>query len=845
MNDAAKDFVSITLAFGDDCVDVSSGIVADSFSLREDFCNAEFKSTLNVASWQLIFSDDLFFKLRDYNEKIFVLIKNQYGDILFDGVMEPVLVGEWGRPDLSAPITCEAVDFTEQLDELIMASLSFPLNVGDDPFYIFNKADLQHSILYKLLKEADLHVRISADAPNILNQIEQVSVIEGTESFRDVIDQLLSDFSHVLTAQGDLISWGPITAYTLDEGIDIIDSADIIAGPQTGFRVSRRYNFNDGVSVEYPKTKIMEDALLWRGSLPVGDPSNPTPGEPIAGGDYWPEDSDIVDTWQDYDATYLDTAYLSGKSRIRNEETILLASSGHYLRDLKDEHIHIDGDITYESLRAQVRYKNSGVLAERLYWSEIYGTALVQSARSTMTYPPSSANPAIYDARFIFTPLDAQSAVESRFILQRAGQWDLAFQSLRTFSPGQFVRITQPQSRWDGYALIVSRQRSFNGSGLWSYSLVSTTPVADLSAITVRAISTQGSQSPFSDSQNLVVKNALVKPGTLDEREDFEFRATTGKVGGDGEWDIAPEFYIKTGEDYLLAIDNNFLDVEDGGIKKRALIAGNGDFAVTNKRTYARNMNADGFNAVRCNIHGNVDAQILINPAIIAQPSSRAVTAQQTVKNQEKRLAYDLCVWAKNNGISFNNLHRCEVSEEPNIGWVMFAADTALGAWGSSEINCAVYFYDDNGKSRYNCWSKSTQEAYQVQNTWIFGWPWFGTHTEYRWAVYGTLSGDKQCLYGDPVSRGQGFIVAPVQSIDPSSVTIEIPGYGTDLRHNPNVSGGSGFKTTWGHPIIFRCYFGSDYDLYMKKLPGSDTATLAALPVGALYRGTGGAIYVK
>jgi len=350
-------------------------------------------------------------------------------------------------------------------------------------------------------------------------------------------------------------------------------------------------------------------------------------------------------------------------------------------------------------------------------------------------------------------------------------------------------------------------------------------------------------------SINLDAKTPLLKPGSTEEREDFAVKITTGQVNEEGAWDIAPEFYIKTGEDYLLAIDNNFLDVADGNTKKRALINGNGDFAITNNHVYVRNVNADGLNAQRCNIHGNVNANILINPAFIAQPSSRAITNLQTLKTQQKSLAYDLCVWAQQNGISFNNLHRCEVSEEPNVGWVMFAPLTALGTWGSSEIDCYVYFYDDNGGFRYGCWSKCTYEAYTVQNTWIFGWPWFGTHTEYHWVLYGALSGDKDTLYGDSTSRGSGFVVAPVQSIDPSSITISIPGYGVDLRYNSNVTVGgvvcNGFLETWGHSIAFRCYFGSDYDLYMKKLPGNDSATLASLASGALYRGTGGALYVK
>nr|WP_321265208.1 phage tail protein [uncultured Sphaerochaeta sp.] len=375
-----------------------------------------------------------------------------------------------------------------------------------------------------------------------------------------------------------------------------------------------------------------------------------------------------------------------------------------------------------------------------------------------------------------------------------------------------------------------------------------------LSVIRERALSIKVPTYPpgTNPSINVNAKTALLKPGTIDEREDFAVKITTGQVDEEGAWDIAPEFYIKTGEDYLLAIDNNFIDSADDSIKKRALIMGNGDLAVTNKHIYMRNAIADGMSATRCNLRGNFETEILINPALIAQPSSRAITSLQTLKVQQKSLAYDLCVWAQANGIGFNNLYRCEVSEEPDVGWVMFATNTALGTWGSSEIECFAYFYGDTGDSLYRCSSKCTYEAYTVQNEWIFGWPWFGTHTEYHWVTYGSLSGLIDTDYEEDdgtVSRGIGFSVAPVQAIDPSSITIDIPGYGVDLRNNTDVTVDGvtcdGFSEEGGQSMAFRCYFGSDYDLYMKKLPGNDTATVESLASGALYRGAGGALYVK
>ncbi len=844
-----RDNVQIILGFDGEEIEVTRFLMADSLSIREQFANESYGSALSGASWMMSLRDeDLFYRMRDWAEKITVRIE-LCTQVLFDGVMEPVLDMEWNTPDVADPIRCEAVDFTELLDERIMVSLSFPEKVDDPPFYIYRRGYESSSILYQLLDLRGMAHRIADDAPDIEATVVHVSITEDEKTYREVIDALLGDYLYCIAPRADRITWAPISHYDLGHDIEELNEKDIISGDGPGrIRFSKRYEICNGVEVEYPATKVMETALLWRGSLPTGNTADPMPGDPIAAADYWPEDSDILDTWMDFESAYLDTAYLSGQERLRNEAVTLLASSDQEIKDIKDPSIEVDL-IEYESLRARLRYKNAGGAAARLYWSEIYGKALVQTARPKISFPEGASNPKPYPSTYIYDSLAAQAAAQARYMMMTAGRWNLSLASPRRLEPGQVVRVRQSLSRWDGYAIVLSRSRQYDASSVWSYELVSTAAVSDLTAIKVGSSVKYGSNPNRLDGQDIFVRNALLKPGTLDEREDFEFKATTGRPSSDGGWDINPEFYIKTGDDYLLAIDDNFLDVADGNLKKRALINGNGDFAITNKRIYLKNVNADGLSAMRANIHGNISTEVLINPALIAQPSSRAITSMQTVRTQAKRLAYDLCSWAQSNGITFNVLHRCEVSEEPDVGWMMFATSTTLGAWGSTEVDCAVYFYGDTGASRYTCWSKSTQVAYQVQNTWIFGWPWFGTHTEYRWETYGTLSGDKQTRYGDAVGRGSGFVVPPVQSIDPSSITIEIPGYGVDLRNSVDVTVGGvvcdGFNTTGGQSMAFRCYFGSDYDLYMKKLPGNDAGTLASLASGAVYKGAGGALYVK
>jgi len=511
-----RDAVQIFLQFDDDIVDVSSYLAAGSLQIREDFCNSNYGSTLNSASWLLNFDDDLFFRLRDYKQKIKVEILDGNNVILFYGVMEPVLSSEWSTPDKSEPIQCEAVDFTELLDEKISTSLAYPAEVGGVPFWIYKRSNQSMSIVYRLLELCGLEDRIDEDAPDIEILIEQVSVVKEAQTYREVIDALLGDFSYCITARADTITWGKIAYYEFDNGVEEMTDKEILSGDDAEkFGVSKRYDVHNGVVINYPKTKVMENALLWRGSLPTGDTANPTPGEPIAAGDYWPEDSDIVETWMDFESTYLDIGYLSGQERLRNDNVALLASSNQHVVDTKDPAIAIDGVVTYESLRAKLRYKNTGAEAAKLYWTEIYGKALVQTAKPKAAFPEGASNPSEYPSAFIFNNLHAQAAVETRYMMLSEGCWDITFASLKELDPGQVVRVKQPASRWDGYALVINRTRAYNFSGIWHYTLVSTNQVKALTTKTTTTYKS-GWPKPAQDGSTprLIYTRAAAKPAT-------------------------------------------------------------------------------------------------------------------------------------------------------------------------------------------------------------------------------------------------------------------------------------------------------------------------------------------
>ena len=476
------------------------------------------------------------------------------------------------------------------------------------------------------------------------------------------------------------------------------------------------------------------------------------------------------------------------------------------------------------------------------YSEEIYGDELVIPAwvSGISEYPDDGVNPGIR----VSSPAERSAAPANR-------------------APRYLgVRSVLPSSgNSDGDFLLYSGSASGYVYGhlyKWSSgSWIETIGSAELSAAAIDAQSLSAPSGASSDwkcfaaeefrlrcaTSRLNMENELPSSDGSSDQESFQFKAYEGRMNSSGtEWDEAPEFYIRSGDKLLLGMRSGFVDTVDGNKKKRALVNGSGTFAITDSSVYAQNMIANGLAAENCSMHGNFSSKIFINPALIAQPSARGVSSMLTWYYQNEQTALKLCLWAMDNSISFDTLIRVEVGAESDVGWAMFHTSRSLSgisvnSWGSAEIECYVYFYEDNGDFKYMLKSLCTQRSREEQNTWIFGWPWFGTHTVNYWATEGGLYGDKEANTEDG-ARGLDTIPAPIQSVDPSAYAIVYSGYGS-CRYD--TSGAfSPFQNTSGGQVYFKIWKGTNYDLFMPQLPGeSDAASLQ------VYRGANNVLYCK
>lgn len=493
--------------------DISGLYVPSSLTMQRSGINSERKSSVTSCSFTLYFNERLYNAIISCEDEIPVRISDGEHNIIFAGQMDPVISTSWRTPEEADSFSIECVDFSVKLDEYITQSASYPSVVGSTAFWIYNPEDKSMSILYRILELAGLSDRIDKNAPAIVQQIKHIAWNSGNTTYRTVIDSLLSDYGWVMLIRGEKITFAQ-TAFSEIDSVDKITSDDIIGQ----ISKDKTYIVANGVSVSWPKTKIMENALLWRGNLPIGDTANPRPGEPIAQGDYWPEDSDIIETWMDYGTDYLDVDWLEGKTRLKNDEITLISSSDWVLTDSKDEEVVIDPindsfDVVYEALRARLRYKNTADEPKRLYWSQINGKALIKTHKIKTVTPEGATNPEEWETSYIYDQTSAERLAQIRYMWLKKGCFTISFSSTGDFSVGGVYYLFQA-GLYEGYIQITAVTET-DDSPVRQYTAFSTESFRNVKTVSIGS-SGSGTASPGQDgaSYRYAYKRSYTQPAT-------------------------------------------------------------------------------------------------------------------------------------------------------------------------------------------------------------------------------------------------------------------------------------------------------------------------------------------
>ena len=503
--------------------DVTALYVPGSMTISESAMNGDRQSSVSTCSFRIRYDQRLDDAVLEQTRQIPVRVSEDM-DVVFDGYMDPVMNSSWEGDLVPSEVEIECVDFSVVLDEDVRQSASYPSAVDGPAFWIYRGDVKDMSILYRLLEEAGLADRIAADAPDIDQKIQHVAWSAGSQTYRSFIDGILADYGWCLVVHADRITWVRTACASL-EHVDDIGPEDIV-GQATR---SRSYITENGASVEWSVLKVMEDALLWRGDLPIGDTANPRPGELIASDDYWPEDSDIIDTWQNFGVEYLDVKWLRGETRLHNDELSLVSSSNWVLKDKRDEEVVLDPvaegqTVVYEALRARLRYHNTSEESRRLYYSQINGKALVKTHKVYTTTPEGCSKPEVYRSSYIYDKDSAERLARIRWMWMTKGNLSFTFTSRRRLVPGGYYMLHQGRI-YDGFVQIVGAV-SDDGSDLVRYVAWSTSPFLEV-ATNSSGAQGSGGASPGQDgaTNRYVYRRSYNKPETPvgDQPEGWTF----------------------------------------------------------------------------------------------------------------------------------------------------------------------------------------------------------------------------------------------------------------------------------------------------------------------------------
>lgn len=443
--------ISILLHFPGDAnpIDVSSLYRDGTSHFAERLFNEDKHSVQDTFSCALKHDQGIVNKFRSARGKIrIVVLDASDGSGLFSGVIEPSAAQ--ASHQVNEDLVLEAVDATWRLDDPVAEAFQFPAAIDAAPLKVCDYSDVAHSIFHQVCLLAGYTLgEIVAGAENHATVLH-CAARAGEETYREFLDGLLSEHSLVLDDDG----LGRLTTRRwtrADPGYDMILDGDDLSVVEPVVW-ARRYIPEDGVRLEWSEAKVIDDALLFRDSLPVSAQGEFT-GQPIAPGDYYPADSDIEDVYQDYVERWLDRPYLERATRLKNKDLSLITTDQAQVVFQAETGIVKESE-AFEWGRAKVRFQNVSASIKKMLSFEVRGRALIRSSIKSITAPENAKNPKTVTSRFLFNEASAIAYANAQALDIEYADFEYTFGLNRYLESGTVVRLINQKNNIDTRAII-------------------------------------------------------------------------------------------------------------------------------------------------------------------------------------------------------------------------------------------------------------------------------------------------------------------------------------------------------------------------------------------------------
>jgi len=467
--------IQMILYFPDsaDPVDVSSLVRANSFSVTRNLYNENCESVIDTCSLELKYDQLLVARIMatEANEKIGCRVYTSEETPLFSGYIAPAL--DLRKTKQVETISLEIRDASWKLDIPLKEDFQMPTSIADPAVTV---REVYEAIL---LAAGYASSAIAADGIAAAETIQMVSVATEKYTYRQLLDSLLRDHGYVFSIDGEgrffLYQWNRDTYIpfaVIDQQISTVES----------FEISKEDSSSDGIKLTWAGLETLEDVRLYTANLPVGVDKEAS-GVTLLPDRYYPEDGDVIETHQTYQTQWLDVAYQSRKTRVKNDDITLVTSENHRLSTLSDIGIAVDLQ-NFDKHQAQVLLHNFTEEALKLYVLEIYGRALFRSSVRETVFPAGATDPKEESSEFVFSLEAAEKLAAGLYRNQQFGKVQYRF-ALREklIAVGDVVALRQSDPALDTLAVITSESWT-DGLSSYRYTARGVSSFGELQAIT-------------------------------------------------------------------------------------------------------------------------------------------------------------------------------------------------------------------------------------------------------------------------------------------------------------------------------------------------------------------------
>ena len=515
----------------------------NSLSISHNLCSTAWKSAVDTASCKLVFNDRNVQELADIISKMveaqqsfppkdigFEAMNSDESKTLFRGFLD---LGKLSIESSSIPesISISVKSCIDRLEKKPTVNfVMYPASVK--------------SVVERCLAEAGFGsiVEWKSDVASKNIEVPFVVTDEDSDTWRDKIDTLLMEMGgHTIAYnhQNDRFYVSKVN----DESKPFSD-VPVNYHVKTKLKSTTTKFAKDGVVVSYGNVKMSANQIVYWHDISLSEEGPLVPkGDIIEPGVYYPFDSDITKTYEEYSSENLDYGQLIGNTRKANEhlgiyyvdpastKVKIIASDmdGKGISDWYDNSTYIspEGGFTYPAggefypRKAWLSFKNKTDKSVNITRFSISGDTYYSDAEYRIVMPVDCKDPEEYTSKFISDTNTAREYANFLMNQKRFGSdtstWTERWQD---HDIGDKVKIRHKSGNIIN-AVIVKKDSIIYGDEIWA---------------SVTAVSVDG----WSYEQPALIKTSTQRPNLLDP---YEYAKKNGFTGSREQWEGRNDIY--------------------------------------------------------------------------------------------------------------------------------------------------------------------------------------------------------------------------------------------------------------------------------------------------------------